>query len=90
MVSIFQKMLKYRGGRFTYHLHYRIVRGWVPLDDTHMMFVVVGHDRYWFVQILEQVDQHRDDLWDSPRATAGSCSNGWIVMPEQGGQNGRR
>jgi phthalate 4,5-dioxygenase len=22
--------------------HYRIVRGWVPLDDTHMMFVVVG------------------------------------------------
>jgi hypothetical protein len=22
--------------------HYRIVRGWVPLDDTHMMLVVVG------------------------------------------------
>ena len=22
--------------------HYRIVRGWVPLDDTHMMFVVIG------------------------------------------------
>ncbi|MGH7090524.1 MAG: Rieske 2Fe-2S domain-containing protein [Stellaceae bacterium] len=22
--------------------HYRIVRGWVPLDDTHMMFIVIG------------------------------------------------
>src|SRR5438105_1061597 len=29
-------------------------------------------------------------FWVSPRATAGDCSNGWIVMPEQCDQNGRR